>query len=95
MVVIRQIDAAYVQDNSGVITPYRLIEATGLSTDTKPTANVASNSLFYELDTKKVYYYANDAWAEVGEQAHGGSAEIPGGLVINPGNNGSGDGGIS
>lgn len=67
MVVIRQIDSAYVQESSGVITPYRLIEATGLSTDTKPTANVATNSLFYELDTKKVYYYSGSAWVEVGQ----------------------------
>jgi len=38
----------------------------GLSTDSKPTENVAVNSLFLELDTGKFYYFNGTAWAEVG-----------------------------
>lgn len=35
----------------------------GLSTDEKPT-NTGENSLFWELDTGKLYYYANSTWTE-------------------------------
>lgn len=40
----------------------------GLSTDEKPT-DTGENSLFWELDTGKLYYYANDAWNEYGGEA--------------------------
>lgn len=33
------------------------IEAAGLSTDSKPTANAATGSLFLEVDTGDVYAY--------------------------------------
>lgn len=43
----------------------------GLSTDTKPT-NTGENSLFWELDTGKLYYFAEGAWEEyAGEAAVG------------------------
>ncbi len=45
--------------------PYGYREYTGLSTDTKPT-DCGANSLFYELDTKKVYYFDGTTWKEVG-----------------------------
>lgn len=41
------------------------VEYKGLSTDTKPT-DCAVNSLFLELDTGDVYYFAGAAWAKVG-----------------------------
>jgi hypothetical protein len=36
----------------------RYIEAAGLSTDTKPTSNVVTGSLFLEVDTGDVYAFA-------------------------------------
>ena len=44
-------------------------EYSGLSTDAKPTAGVAINALFLELDTGDFYYFDGDAWQEVGGQA--------------------------
>ena len=38
----------------------------GLSTDSKPTEGVLTNSLFLELDTGDFYYYTGAAWAKVG-----------------------------
>jgi hypothetical protein len=38
----------------------------GLSTDTKPTEDVAPNSLFLELDTGDFYYFDGSDWAKVG-----------------------------
>ena len=38
----------------------RYIEATGLSTDTKPTENVMNGSIFAEVDTGKVYFFNED-----------------------------------
>ena len=35
----------------------RYIEASGLSTDTKPTENVMNGSIFTEVDTGKVYFF--------------------------------------
>lgn len=41
-------------------------EFAGLSTDTKPTANVGTGSIFVEVDTGKVFFYneAGAAWVE-------------------------------
>ena len=39
----------------------------GLSTDTKPTNGVGVNALFYELDTKDLYYFNGSAWVKVGQ----------------------------
>lgn len=41
-------------------------EYLGLSTDNKPTARVAINSLFLELDTGDVYYFDGSTWSKVG-----------------------------
>ena len=38
----------------------------GLSTDTKPTEGIDTNSLFLELDTDDVYYFTGSTWAKVG-----------------------------
>lgn len=42
------------------------IEATCLSSDTKPTANVANGSILIEMDTSKMYFFdeAHSAWKE-------------------------------
>lgn len=44
-------------------------EYRGLSTDNKPTETVAPNSLFFELDTGKFYYFDGTEWKEVGAEA--------------------------
>ena len=44
------------------------IEAAGLSTDSKPTANVVTGSLFLEVDSGDVYAFAegdNPAWNKI------------------------------
>lgn len=38
----------------------------GLSTDEKPTENVAINDLFLEVDTGKGYYFNGSDWSEIG-----------------------------
>lgn len=38
----------------------------GLSTDTKPTTGIATNTLFLELDTNTFYYFNGSIWAAVG-----------------------------
>ena len=46
----------------------RYIEAAGLSTDTKPTTNVVTGSLFLEVDTGDVYAFAegdSPAWNQI------------------------------
>lgn len=51
------------RDQSNFKDTYK--EFSGLSTDAKPT-ECGVNSLFYELNTKKVYYYDGTTWKEVG-----------------------------
>lgn len=41
-------------------------EFMGLSTDTKPTTGIETNSLFLELDTGDFYYFNGATWAKVG-----------------------------
>ena len=41
-------------------------EFKGLSTDTKPTFEVGTNSLFLELDTGDFYYFTGETWEKVG-----------------------------
>ena len=46
----------------------RYIEAAGLSTDSKPTANVVTGSLYLEVDTGDVYAFAegdSPAWTQI------------------------------
>jgi hypothetical protein len=48
-----------------------VIDAAGLSTDTKPTgATIATGSTFMEVDTGKVYFYneSNQTWVKAGGQ---------------------------
>ena len=47
-------------------------EFLGVSADTKPT-DCGVNSLFYELDTKDVYYFDGTDWVKVGDGNSGGS----------------------
>lgn len=47
-------------------TGYQKSELKGLSTDEKPTENIAINALFLELDTGDFYYFDGDAWQKVG-----------------------------
>ena len=42
-------------------------EFMGLSTDNKPTEDVAINSLFLELDTGDFYYFDGEEWNKVGD----------------------------
>ena len=47
----------------------KYIEAAGLSTDTKPTANLITGSLFMEADTGRVYVYDETGagtWTQIG-----------------------------
>ena len=45
------------------------VELEGLSTDDKPTENIAVNSKFYELDTNDAFYFDGEAWAKIGGEA--------------------------
>ena len=42
----------------------KYIEAAGLSTDSKPTANIVTGSKFIEVDTGTVYFFdeVSNAW---------------------------------
>ena len=44
------------------------VEYAGLSTDAKPTENVATGSIFLEINTSKVYAFdsENETWIELG-----------------------------
>ena len=53
----------------------------GLSTDTKPTEDVAINSLFLELDTGDFYYFDGSDWNKVGS---GDSPSEDGYEITNP-----------
>lgn len=56
--MIRTIDSHVVKGS------VRYMEYAGLSTDTKPTgSNIATGSLFHEVDTTKVYAYNESAAA--------------------------------
>ena len=52
------------RDNTNLPNTYK--EFSGLSTDSKPTENIGVNSLFYELNTKKVFYFDGTTWKEIG-----------------------------
>lgn len=49
------------------------IEAAGLSTDTKPTDNVLTGSLFIEVDTAASFFFDEDSgdWIEIGGENNG------------------------
>lgn len=51
-----------------IVGNVRYIEASGLKTDSKPTANIATGSLFLEVDTGDVYAFAegdSPAWDKI------------------------------
>lgn len=45
-----------------------LVNYAGLSTDTKPTENLATGSFFLEVDTSKAYFFdeVSENWIEAG-----------------------------
>lgn len=47
----------------------RLIEAYGLSTDTKPTTGVITGSVFIEVDTSNAFFFdeVSNTWIKAGE----------------------------
>ena len=59
--MVRIINMTIVGENA------KYIEASGLSTDAKPTANIATGSLFLEVDTGDIYAYdeAGEQWDKV------------------------------
>lgn len=44
----------------------RTSDLVGLSTDTKPTDGILTNTLFIELDTGKVKYFDGTEWKDFG-----------------------------
>ena len=54
----------YKTGESGEMEAINLIEAYGLSTDDKPTDNVANGSMFIEMDTGGVHFFdaENEEW---------------------------------
>lgn len=48
----------------------RLIEAYGLSTDTKPTRDLVTGSVFIEVDTSSAFFYdeVSGNWIKAGDQ---------------------------
>ena len=53
---------------SGLIDGQKVeLEYRGLSTDNKPTENVANGSMFIEINTGKIYLFdeENEQWKEV------------------------------
>ena len=65
--MVRIINMTIVGENA------KYIEAAGLSTDDKPTANVATGSLVMEVDTGDIYAYdeAGTQWCKVTELGGG------------------------
>lgn len=61
--MIAIVDEKYIQVGSG---SSHYVEILCLSTDTKPTSGIATNSLAQELDTNKTFYFNGTAWAEIG-----------------------------
>lgn len=52
-----------------------LVTYEGVSTDSKPTTGVATNSRFHELDTGKYYFFSAGSWTEI-PSSGGGSTNI-------------------
>jgi len=44
------------------------VELEGTSQDTKPLEGIGVNSKFFELDTKKEFYFDGEDWQEIGGQ---------------------------
>lgn len=50
----------FIPDGNGVMRSVDLSDYYGLSTDAKPTANVANGSSFFEMDTGKLYFFSEE-----------------------------------
>ena len=46
----------------------KYVELEGTSQDTKPLEGIGINSKFFELDTKKEFYFDGEDWQEIGGQ---------------------------
>jgi len=44
------------------------VELEGTSQDVKPLEGIGVNSKFFELDTKKEFYFDGEDWQEIGGQ---------------------------
>lgn len=66
---MRTLYSKAVGTNGNTVTNY--VQIAGLSTDTKPTGNIATGSCFIEVDTNLVAFYdeTNTEW-------HGGTAPV-------------------
>ena len=53
----------------------KYVEIAGLSTESKPTANIATGSLYHEVDTKTVYAFNATSGNWVGQIELGGVSE--------------------
>ena len=60
-------DAVFVANQNGENVTVGDVEYRGLSTDTKPTADVINGSSFIEIDTGKVFLFdaAGETWNEI------------------------------
>lgn len=62
------------RDNTGFPDTYK--EFMGKSTDQKPLSNMGVNSLFYELDTGKMYFWNGEEWEEAAGSGGGGGGDF-------------------
>ena len=53
----------------------KYVEISGLSTESKPTANIATGSLFHEVDTQTIYSFNATSGQWVGPLELGGVSE--------------------
>ena len=69
--MVRMLYSCPVANSDGNQSEVKYKEYAGLSTDTKPTAEVATGSTFQEVDTGKVFSYdeVSQTWIEIGGDA--------------------------
>ena len=55
---------AEITNVDGVVVGLSYVELACLSTDTKPTANIATGSIAVEADTGKTFFFDGSDWVE-------------------------------
>lgn len=62
--ILTRTPVRHITDDNGVIKSVDLVDAYGLSTDVKPTQNIANASVFYEMDTRTTFFFdeENGQW---------------------------------
>ena len=55
--ILTRTPVRHITDDNGAIKSVDRVEAYGLSTDTKPTQNIANASVFFEMDTREVFFF--------------------------------------